>query len=221
MYSVADQVLEESVTPALISAAPNEDKASFAPQIPALRGGARQKGNNFNFPQGANLYSNRKSSLPTTLPVQAPPKSKVIYENERYGAATAAFQQEPAAHGSGLAELAGGRAELYLMQRRLIESLAKQKGWSAGWAAITSSKDLEEVDLESNESPYQEEESPYQDGDNDPMSRASRTDDQAGAVLCSGLAFSLMSITSFQTAFEVSFHSRRPSKVLKLNPASK
>ena len=61
--------------------------------------------------------------------------------------AGAGQQQQPAIKGSGLAELAANRAELYQLQRRILDSLAKDKGWIVGWAAIAESKPVADVVL--------------------------------------------------------------------------
>lgn len=54
---------------------------------------------------------------------------------------------------SGLEELAGSRAEIYILSRNTLEKVAKEYGWSVGWEETTvpqydSIADMEEVDLE-------------------------------------------------------------------------
>ncbi|PNS13887.1 hypothetical protein CAC42_1378 [Sphaceloma murrayae] len=94
----------------------------------------------FNFPQGANSYPTRRSSL-MTVPSATPKSSVVVYENERYASNADDGPLKPATAGSGLAELAASRGELCLLQRRFLEALALKKGWRAGWAASDKSAD--------------------------------------------------------------------------------
>ncbi|ORY01488.1 trafficking protein particle complex subunit 10 [Clohesyomyces aquaticus] len=52
---------------------------------------------------------------------------------------------------TGLQELAGVRAQLYVVERRILEQIGKTMGWDIGWAAIlshhTQNDDLSDVDL--------------------------------------------------------------------------
>ncbi|KAF2471313.1 TMEM1 family protein-like protein [Lindgomyces ingoldianus] len=52
---------------------------------------------------------------------------------------------------SGLQELAAARAQLYVVERRILEHVGKSMGWNIGWAAIISSRvqkeDFRDVDL--------------------------------------------------------------------------
>ncbi|TKX26141.1 putative trafficking protein particle complex subunit 10 [Elsinoe australis] len=88
----------------------------------------------FNFPQGANSYPTRRSSLKTVPPT--PKSGVVVYENEKYALSSDDGPVKPATAGSGLAELAASRGELCLLQRRFLESLALRKDWRAGWTAF-------------------------------------------------------------------------------------
>ena len=55
---------------------------------------------------------------------------------------------KPGALTPGLLELVTYRAELLMMQRRMLEILAKQRGWEAGWATLNDQKSsMVEIDL--------------------------------------------------------------------------
>lgn len=95
---------------------------------------------------------------------------------------------------SGLAELAAARAQLLLVQRRILETLAKEKGWVAGWAAIVPSKSVSDINLDEPET--------------EAIGKGSQSSKEtaiaaAAAITCPALGFALVSITSFQTKFEV------------------
>jgi hypothetical protein len=56
---------------------------------------------------------------------------------------------------NGLQELAGTRAQLVVVQRRVLEQIGKALGWSIGWAAVLSAtgnhEELSDVDLDNDE----------------------------------------------------------------------
>lgn len=83
----------------------------------------------------------------------AQPSGQVVFENGQYHDRPAPNQASAVASSkNGLQELAGMRAQLLAIQRRLLEHTGKFLGWSIGWAAILPSLDqtevLTEVDLE-------------------------------------------------------------------------
>jgi hypothetical protein len=64
----------------------------------------------------------------------------------------------------GLEDLAGYRAELYILSRNVLEQVGKQRGWSTGWAETAylqrgKADDMEEVDLSQESSKRTSEES--------------------------------------------------------------
>ena len=176
MYTIIDSILEETSAPALT-------KGQGSPSSPN-----QTQVTNFNFPQGANQYPARRSSLqPSPTPSQ--PKSKVIYENGKMALSGGATKQEPAAPGSGLAELAASRGELYHMQRKILEGLGKGRGWVAGWAAIEPSKPVTLVSLDDDEDIEQS-----QDAENKTH--------VAFGLLCDALAAALVSLDTFRAEYE-------------------
>ena len=93
---------------------------------------------------------------------------------------------------AGLLELVTYRAELVMMQRKMLELLAEQRGWFAGWALVKdkSGGHMEEVDL---------------NGDADPskVDNKSTLQPQASNLLTPTLASELKSTESFLETYEL------------------
>jgi hypothetical protein len=121
-----------------------------------------------------------------------------IYENERYAKSSPNPQQDTAAtNGSDLASLASARAQLLLMQRRIIEALAKQKGWLSGWTAIQATQILADVDLDGDEKTDLSEEAAK-------TSTSSVETERIAQMLLSGpLSAALASLEDFRAVYEV------------------
>nr|POE93056.1 trafficking protein particle complex subunit 10 [Quercus suber] len=143
-YAVAQQVLEETAASALDSAS-----AQARPNTP---NGTPQRPVDFSFGMGANPHPQRNSSL---LPRKAPlPDLKPRIDSGNVsglsrGSTTIEFSARPGIPGQP--ELAAYRAELLIMQRKMLEQLAESKGWRVGWAALrhAQSNSMVEVDLTS------------------------------------------------------------------------
>lgn len=105
----------------------------------------------FGFAMGANPYPARSSSL-FTGPKRAPPSSsrlsspgpqspppadRMKLEEGTYGPQGAAGGLElKVPDKPGLVELSAYRAELVMIRRKMLELLAKRRGWVAGWAMM-------------------------------------------------------------------------------------
>lgn len=81
---------------------------------------------------------------------------QVVYENGQYQDRPAPAQSGVVNQSkNGLMDLAGQRAQLIGIQRRLLEHVGKALGWAVGWAAIlpslSQSEDFTEVDLNEDE----------------------------------------------------------------------
>lgn len=108
------------------------------------------------------IHPSRSSSLGHGRSNADPPYAQptntgqVVFENGQYHDRPAPNQESalPQAK-NGLQELAGTRAQLIAIQRRLLEQIGKALGWSIGWAAILPSIDraeeLTDVNLEDEE----------------------------------------------------------------------
>lgn len=83
------------------------------------------------------------------------------------------------------------------MQRRVIEALAKQRGWLSGWAAIEATQTLTDVDLDGEE----------KDASGEEASEALKSPVQTGKIaqiLLSGpLSAALASLEDFRAVYEV------------------
>lgn len=83
------------------------------------------------------------------------------------------------------------------MQRRVIEALAKQRGWLSGWAAIEATQNLTDVDLDGEKKDVSGEEA----------SKASeslvQTEKIAQILLSVPLSAALASLEDFRAVYEV------------------
>ena len=80
------------------------------------------------------------------------------------------------------------------MQRRVIEALAKQKGWLSGWAAIKSTQTLTDIDLDNKEVELEEEGS---------KTSPAETEKIANMLLSAPLSAALTSVEEFRAVYEV------------------
>jgi len=120
---------------------------------------------------------------------------QTIYENERYAKSSPNPQPDAAiANGSGLAVLASARAQLFLMQRRVVEALAKQKGWLSGWAAVKATQAMTDVNLDNTEEVESSGDSSISPGDIEKI---------AQMLLSGTLSAALASLEDFRTVYEV------------------
>jgi hypothetical protein len=121
-----------------------------------------------------------------------------IYENERYAKSSPTPQQDTVTtNGSDMAALASARAQLLLMQRRIIEALAKQKGWLSGWAAIQATQTIADIDLDG-------EEEVGTGGEASKVSISPTETEKIAQMLLSGpLSAALASLEDFRAAYEV------------------
>ena len=118
--------------------------------------------------QKSMIHPSRSSSLgPSRSSSIEPPYAQptitgqVVFENGHYNDRPAPSQDStlPMAK-NGIQELAGTRAQLVAVQRRVLEQVGKALGWSIGWAAIlpslVSHEELSDVDLENDTQDSQE-----------------------------------------------------------------
>lgn len=163
----------------------------------------KETGGNFNFPQGANTHPTRSSSLQRSVSSSSQLTTQTIYENERYARSSPNTQPDNVTtNGTGTAVLASGRAQLLLMQRRIIEALAKQKGWLSGWAAISSTQTLTDIDLD-NKGVESEE------GESKTSISPAETEKIANMLLSAPLSAALTSLEEFRAVYEVPVLLRR------------
>jgi hypothetical protein len=193
---VLDQVLDETVSNDFPSSG---EKPSLLPQNQTPSVYARKEtAGNFNFPQGANTHPTRSSSLQRSVSSSSQLTPQPIYENERYAKSSPTPQQDTVTtNGSDMAALASARAQLLLMQRRIIEALAKQKGWLSGWAAIQATQTIADIDLDG-------EEEVGTGGEASKVSISPTETEKIAQMLLSGpLSAALASLEDFRAAYEV------------------
>lgn len=82
------------------------------------------------------------------------------------------------------------------MQRRIIEALAKQKGWLSGWAAIQSTQTLTDIDLDGETVQREEAESQT-------STLPAVIEKIANMLLSAPLSTALASLEEFRAVYEV------------------
>jgi hypothetical protein len=85
-------------------------------------------------------------ALPTT-------SGQVVYADGQYqDRPTPGHESTGSSSRTGVQELAGVRAQLYVVQRRILEQIGKSMGYNIGWAAILSShtqkEEFSDVDID-------------------------------------------------------------------------
>ncbi|KAH7117939.1 TMEM1 family protein-like protein [Dendryphion nanum] len=113
--------------------------------------------------RSSSLSGGRSSSAEP--PYNQPTSSgQVVYADGQYQEQSGPRQDHDQSLRSGLLELAGYRAQLHVIQRRILEHVGKLLGWSIGWGAVLSdsrhNKELSDVDLDDENSDTEEEDVP-------------------------------------------------------------
>lgn len=158
----------------------------------------KEAGANFNFPQGANTHPNRSSSLQRSLSSSTQLTPQVIYENERYAKSSPSNAPDSTiSNGSGVAILASGRAQLLLMQRKIIEALAKEKGWQSGWDAITATQPVADIALDG------EAETEVAEEEAEVSQSPFKVESRVHVLLSAPLLAAISSLEEFRAAYEV------------------
>jgi hypothetical protein len=103
---------------------------------------------------------------------------------------------------NGLQELAGTRAQLVAVQRRLLEQIGKALGWNIGWAAVLPSvgqhEELSDVNLVDEED---EEELAEKEGAE--PSKTTKVDNSMTWIFTGPLSSAVSSIDQFRQFYEV------------------
>ena len=154
------------------------------------------------------IHPSRSSSLNSGRPVSAdmpyarPTASgQVVFENGKYQDLPVSNQAGAVIpNKNGLQELAGFRAQLLSIQRRLLEHVGNTLGWKIGWAAILPSlshqDELSEVSLN--------------EDDNVDANRANTSEDSTNptplcGIVAGPLVTAVSSIDQFRKNYEVIF----------------
>jgi hypothetical protein len=168
------------------------------------------------------MHPSRSSSLNHGRSSADPPYAQtaatgqVVFENGQYTDRPAPTQESalPQAK-NGLQELAGTRAQLVVVQRRVLEQIGKGIGWSIGWAAVLPALDhheeLSDVDLDDDDDDDND--------DNDDDEKAAEEEDTEQTptiklstptvgIFASALVNTVSSIEQFRQFYEVSSSTR-------------
>ncbi|KAF1844880.1 uncharacterized protein K460DRAFT_416243 [Cucurbitaria berberidis CBS 394.84] len=156
------------------------------------------------------IHPSRSSSLTpgratADMPYAQPTASgQVVFENGQYQDRSHSNQANSiASTKNGLQELAGTRAQLLAVQRRLVEHIGKALGWNIGWAAVLPSLNLEEelteVDLEEEED-EEEENTPQKETANVPEGGKSVA--STAGILTDVLITAVSSVEQFRQFYE-------------------
>jgi hypothetical protein len=130
--------------------------------------------------------------------------AQVVFENGQYHDRPPPNQQSsiPSAK-NGLQELAGTRAQLLAIQRRLLEHAGKRMGWNIGWNAILASlnakEELADVNLED-----EEEEENESKQDDPPTEPDAETLKPRLGISAGALVTAMSSTKQFRQFYEVS-----------------
>jgi hypothetical protein len=154
------------------------------------------------------IHPSRSSSLNhgrnSTDPPYAQPTNtgQVVFENGQYHDRPAPNQESAVPHAkNGMQELAGTRAQLVVVQRRLLEQIGKALGWSIGWAAVlpvlNHHEELSDVDLD-------DEDKPNTDSQTNRKSTVIPQDVSTVGIAAGTLKSAVSSVDQFRQSFEVS-----------------
>ncbi|KAF2878354.1 trafficking protein particle complex subunit 10 [Massariosphaeria phaeospora] len=161
-FAALEQLLQETTTSSLpfTKFLKDANTGSSGKMQPFGKHKAEQK-MSLNEPKSM-AFPSRSSSMnygrPTSIePLYSQPTTsgQVVFENGQYQDRPAPGQDSTIPQPkSGLQELAGTRAQLLLVQRRVIEQMGKSLEWSIGWAAVlptlsqtTPNEEMSKVDL--------------------------------------------------------------------------
>ncbi|WPH04245.1 trafficking protein particle complex subunit 10 [Acrodontium crateriforme] len=148
-YAVAEQVLLETAGTALETASVTSQRKMSLPN------GTSTRPEEFGFAMGADPYPQRMSSLTSRRrwPSQRSAPASVATLRKPHNATSNRRDSDldivkPAGL-PGQPELATYRAELIMVQRKMLEQLACQRGWVTGWSTIEHgiSKPMENISL--------------------------------------------------------------------------
>ena len=195
LYTVAGQILDETAASALEPQQEHTRKESLkSPPNGAVTSPRRSE---FSDLGSATAYPQRHSSLPAR-------KSRVSeLQNARasiHSASEETLVSPPSSSGTdgtktasqlpGVPELVTYRAELVMMRRKMLEQLAAQRGWLAGWASLRAKRSkMETVDLNG---------SPDKSSEESDTGKAK----EPSTLLPSALASSLLSEEIFHEAYD-------------------
>ncbi|KAF2024585.1 hypothetical protein EK21DRAFT_104558 [Setomelanomma holmii] len=158
-FAALEQILRETATSSLPFTRYLKDGLTGSSGKSLSLGGQSKEQKHRVAEQKSMIHPSRSSSLnhgrssadhPYTQPTSS---GQVVFENGQYADRPAPAQESalPQAK-NGLQELSGTRAQLVVVQRRILEQFGKALGWNIGWAAVLPllqhQDELSDVDLD-------------------------------------------------------------------------
>jgi hypothetical protein len=208
-FAALEQILNETATSSLPFTRYLKDNASGSSSKSLSFGGQSKEQKLRISEQKSMIHPSRSSSLNnrrssgTGEPAYAQSSGvgQVVFENGQYADRPVPTQESVLPQTkNGLQELAGSRAQLVVVQRRVLEQIGKSMGWSIGWAAVLPSighgEELSEVDLDDDAESNAEEAEPE---DKTPIKLGSSTT----GISATGLLSAVSSLDQFRQFFEV------------------
>jgi hypothetical protein len=207
-FAALEQILRETSTSSLPFTRYFQDGASGSSGKSLSFGGQSKEQKLRVSEQKSMIHPSRSSSLNHGRSSADPPyalttvSGQVVFENGQYTDRPPPNQESTLPQTkNGLQELAGTRAQLVVVQRRLLESVGRSLGWSIGWAAVLPSisqlEELTDVNLDENEEDTAEEAA---------KTVAVSMDTPTTGIFAGTLLNAASSIDQFRQSFEVSSH---------------
>ncbi|CAN9357083.1 unnamed protein product [Alternaria sp. RS040] len=207
-FAALDQVLRETSTGSLPFTRFSRDPSTGS-SAKSLSFGGRNKEQKMKVSEPKSMiHPSRSTSLNHGRPASDMPyaqpaaNAQVVFENGQYHDRPPPNQQSaiPSAK-NGLQELAGTRAQLLAIQRRLLEHAGKSMGWNIGWNAILASlnakEELADVNLEDEE----EEESELKQDESKTEPNTETSKSRLG-ISAGALITAMLSIGQFRQFYE-------------------
>ncbi|KAF1982161.1 hypothetical protein K402DRAFT_424748 [Aulographum hederae CBS 113979] len=195
-YRLAQQVLDETAVPAV-----SDQGSKFAASPKKMPSSPR--GSELNLPARSSSLASRRTSVADFPYNQPPPSGQVVFDRGKFNPypPSPLAPNAPGAR-SGLQELAAHRAELYLIERKIVERLAGLRKWTVGWSMFDSKQSktdstLSDVNLDEDSEPQSESEDVEKHED------SNDSDYSSEGLSSSGLSKASSSLDDFRSAYEV------------------
>lgn len=219
-FAALEQVIRETSTASLPSDRPIREKSTGSSgksrSLSARGKESKTKSSDQKLPSRSSSLNHGRST-PDVPYTQTASNAQVVFENGKYHDRPATGQPStvPSAK-NGLQELAGTRAQLLAIQRRLLEHAGKKLGWNIGWNAIVASltvkEELTDVSLDEEEEAERAAEQEASNTKPDAELEKSSLGISAAALLTA-----MSSLRQFRQFYEVCNTTRRLSSVLTVD----
>jgi hypothetical protein len=207
-FAALEQILRETATSSLPFTRYKKDSSSVSSGKSLSFGGQSKEQKLRVSEQKSMIHPSRSSSLNHGRTSADPPYAQqtntgqVVFENGQYHDRPALNQESAVPHAkNGMQELAGTRAQLVVVQRRLLEQIGGALGWSIGWAAVlpvlNHHEELSDVDLH-------DEDKLDSDSQTTGKSTATSLDVSTVGIAAETLKVAVSSLDQFRQSFEVS-----------------